>query len=399
MKNINVYSEVGKLKEVVVHTPGEELHNVAPSRLQELLTSAVLEPEVARKEHLKFIKILNDYGVKVIQIVDLITETYEAVDSNKKEAFINNWLDNSVPKLTDKNRMILRNYLTQFSTKAMIRKMISGIRAKELNLKTPSALLVDPMPNLCFARDTFACVGSAISLSTMKHPTRRREALLTEFIFQNHPKYKDVIKYFDSKNSKATIEGGDIFVYNPKTLVVGNSERTNMQACLLLAKKIQSNPNNKFEKIVIVNVPPLPHLMHLDTWLTMVDYDKFIYSPNILHTLKFWVIDLKKRKLEAVEKHNTLKAMLRMIIKKEPILIPVGDVGADQLDIDLETHFDATNYLALAPGVVVGYDRNIKTQRALEKAGVKVLSFSGNQLSLAMGSARCLSMPLIREEN
>lgn len=395
---INVYSEVTKLKEVVVHTPGEEIAHVDPMRLKEFLFSTVIEPKSAIDEHKRFVKILEDNGVIVHQIDDLIVQTYDAVDDKIKRAFIESWLDHALPKLSIKNRLLVKKYILSFPTKAMVRKMIAGIRCCELNLKgNKNPLVVDPMPNICFARDTFASIGDGVSIHNMKYPTRKREALLTEFVFKNHPDYKTNFKYYDNKDAKGTIEGGDIFVYNEKTLVIGNSERTNMDAIKTIAKSIKSHKTAKFEQIVAINVPPMPNLMHLDTWLTMVDYDKFLYSPNILQSLKFWVIDLKKPKLELVEKKANLKTMLKSIIRKEPILIPVGGEHADQLDIDVETHFDATNYLTIAPGVVVGYDRNVKTEAALKKAGVKVLSFSGNQLSLAMGSARCLSMPLVRE--
>lgn len=139
------------------------------------------------------------------------------------------------------------------------------------------------------------------------------------------------------------------------------------------------------------------NLMHLDTWLTMIDHDKFIYSPNINSSIKFHKIDLKKPD-ELVHLKITLEAFLKRITKRKPILIPVAGKNAKQLDIDIETHFDATNYLVIEPGVIVGYSRNKKTEEALKKAGVKVLAFKGNQLSLGMGSARCMSMPLKRND-
>ena len=98
------------------------------------------------------------------------------------------------------------------------------------------------------------------------------------------------------------------------------------------------------------------------------------------------------------QKEQTLEEVIEGIIGKKPILIPIAGKDASQLDIDIETHFDGTNYLTIRPGVVVGYSRNRLTEKALKDAGVKVLSFNGNQLSLGMGSARCMSMPLVRED-
>lgn len=399
MKTINVYSEIGTLKEVLVHTPGDEIRHVSPSRLDELLFSAILQPEAAIKEHKSFIKILKDNGVKVIQLVDLTAQTYDKAPTNVQKEFIEQWLDEAEPILDSETRLKVKKYLKSFKTKEMIRKMMAGITAKELKIKQEKPLVVDPMPNLYFTRDQFASIGNGITINVMKYKTRKREVIFPRFIFTHNDKYKQTPRYFDIVGSKGTIEGGDIFIYNSKTLVIGNSERTNHEAILSVAKNIKDNKECKFEKIIAINVPPMPNLMHLDTWLTMLDYDKFLYSPNMMGVLKIWEIDLtSNEELKLVEKKDSLEEILKSIIGKKPILIPIAGKDADQLDIDIETHFDGTNYLAIAPGVVVGYHRNIKTENALKKAGIKVLAFDGDQLSLGMGSARCMSMPLLRED-
>lgn len=399
MKSINVYSEIGELEEVLVHTPGDEIRHVAPSRLEELLFSAELEPDTAIKEHKSFVKILKEHGVKVVQLVDLCSATYDSVSEDIQEEFIEDWLNQAEPKLNIEHRELVKKYLkSSKNTKEMIKKMISGIRAKELNIKQKESLIVDPMPNLYFTRDPFASIGNGISLNSMKYKTRKREVLFSKFIFTHNKKYKNVPRYFDEDSTELTIEGGDIFIYNEETLVIGNSERTNHKAIISIAKNIKNNKECKFKKIIVINVPPMPNLMHLDTWITMLDYDKFLYSPNMMTVLKFWEIDLQKEEIELVEKNENLEKILHSIIGKKPILIPVGGKDADQLDIDIETHFDATNYLVIKPGVVIGYDRNKKTQKALKEAGIKVLPFEGDQLSLGMGSARCMSMPLVRKD-
>lgn len=405
MKNsINVYSEIGTLKEVLVHTPGDELRYLTPDRLDELLFSAILQPEAAIAEHKAFVKVLKDAGVKVVQLVDITAKTYDDASKQIKDQFIEDWLDQAEPVLSADMRSKVKKYLKTIeakSTKDMIRKMMSGILAEELKVKQENPLVVDPMPNLYFTRDPFASIGNGVSINAMKYPTRRREVLFSRFVFTHNAKYKTTPRYFDSGDksiSAGTIEGGDVFIYNSKTLVIGNSERTNHDAIMSIAKNIKNNKECKFERVVAINVPPMPNLMHLDTWLTMLDYDKFLYSPNMLDVLKIWEVDLKSSDLKLIEKNETLEQVLTSIIGKKPTLIPIGGKNANQIDIDVETHFDGTNYLVVAPGVVVGYDRNVKTQKALEASGIKVLPFTGNQLSLGMGSARCMSMPLIRED-
>lgn len=395
---INVYSEIGTLKKVLVHTPGQEIDYLTPQRLDELLFSAILDPIRAREEHQKFIEILKSEGVEVVQLSELTAEAYNAASVEAKEAFINKWLDESIPALSDANRKVVYNYLKgmEKDTVKMIRKMMAGILAREVNVESSVELIVDPMPNLYFTRDPFASVGNGITLHHMFRPTRRRETIFADLIFSQHPDYKTTPKYYD-RSMNYSIEGGDVFIYNEKTLVVGVSERTEKDAIQTLAESIKNNSEVKFETIYAINVPKMSNLMHLDTWLTMLDYDKFLYSPNMMGVLKIWKIDLKASKIEWHEINEPLTNFLSSVIGKEATLVPVAGEGATQIDIDVETNFDATNYLVIKPGVVVGYDRNRKTNEALTKAGIKVHSWNGDQLSLGMGSARCMSMPLYRE--
>lgn len=402
---INVYSEIGVLKKVLIHRPGRELSYLTPKRLDELLFSAILEVETAQKEHDAFTNLLKSNGVECVELADIVAETYDSVDKQTQNAFVEKWLDESEPKLTNQLRQSVKEYILSFKpTRKMIDLMMAGITAKELVDagkpvdKNANELVVDPMPNLYFTRDPYASIGNGASIHTMKYKTRQRETIFADFVFTNHKDYKNTPIYFSRNQGKdLTIEGGDVFIYNEQTLVVGVSERTTLETIETIAKNIKANNSTSFEKIVAINVPPMPNLMHLDTWLTMLDTDKFLYSPNMLSVLKVWYIDLTKDSIKAVEQNKDIKTVLREIIGKEPIMIPVAGDGASQMDVDIETHFDATNYLVIAPGVVVGYDRNKKTEAALKKAGIKVLSFTGNQLSLGMGSARCMSMPMYRE--
>ncbi|MDE5599700.1 MAG: arginine deiminase [Ureaplasma sp.] len=396
---INVYSEIGNLKKVLVHTPGQEIDYLTPTRLDELLFSAILDPVRARDEHRQFIEILKSEGVEVVQLSELTAEAYLNAPAEVKEQFINKWLNEAVPVLSEENRVIVYNYIKSLESDPvkMVRKMMAGILAREVNVESEVELIVDPMPNLYFTRDPFASVGNGVTIHNMFRQTRRRETLFSWLIFTQHPEYNKTPVYYN-RNDRYSIEGGDVFVYNSKTLVIGYSERTSREAVQLLAQRIKANDEIKFEKIYVVNVPKMSNLMHLDTWLTMLDHDKFLYSPNMMGVLKIWEIDLTKPEIYWRVLNVTLSEFLSSIIGKPATVIPVAGEGATQIDIDVETNFDATNYVAVAPGVVVGYDRNRKTNAALEKAGIRVLTWNGDQLSLGMGSARCMTMPLYRED-
>lgn len=394
---INVYSEIGKLQEVIVHRPGREIEFLDPDKLDQLLFANSLEPKSARLEHDNFVNILKNQNINVIELADLTAQTYDMASNKIKNEFLDRFLAEALPKLNPKNFKLIYQYLISFkNTRKMIDAMMGGITTTDLNIKGVPKLVVDPMPSLYFTRDPFASIGSGVTIHYMKYPIRRREVIFSEFILNHNSRFTNTPKYIvPTKNYD--IEGGDIFVYDKDTLVIGISQRTKMEAIKLLAKNIKQNHKASFKKIYAINVPKLPHLMHLDTWLVMIDHDKFIYSPKILSELKCWEIDLSKNKLEIKELAGSLEKLLFKIINKKPILIPVAGENASKIDINIETTFDATNYLAISPGVVAGYSRNIKTEAALKKAGVKVLSFEGNQLSLGMGSARCMSMPIWRD--
>lgn len=395
---IRAYSEIGKLRKVLVHTPGKELDYVTPQRLDELLFSSLLNPIKARQEHETFIKLLEDHDVECVQLSTLTAQTFQAVNSKIQEEFINRWLDECLPVLSEINRLKVYDYLKSLATnpQVMIRKMMSGILAKEVGIQSEVELIADPMPNLYFTRDPFASIGKGITLHSMFHPTRKRETIFADFIFSHHPEYKNTPKYY-SREDKYSIEGGDLFVYDDKTLVIGVSERTEKKAIQSLAEKLRQNDETSFEKIYAINVPKMSNLMHLDTWLTMLDYDKFLYSPNMMGVLKIWEIDLTHQTLIWRELNESLEEFLSMVIGKKATVIPVAGEDSTQIEIDVETNFDATNFLVIQPGVVVGYDRNYKTNQALRNAGIKVISWNGDQLSLGMGSARCMSMPLYRD--
>ncbi|MBQ0045319.1 MAG: arginine deiminase [Mycoplasma sp.] len=393
---IQVFSEIGRLKTVLVKRPGEELSHISPSNMEELLFSAILDWKRAGREHDEFTKILRENGVDVVYLEDLLVETWRAMEKQDKLNFIHQFVDES-GVTNPLIQMKIFNFLSKRSVRGMFEAMIKGITKFDLGISLARDVLVtQPMPNLYFTRDNFSSVGNGVILSQMKYKTRQRETIFSRLVFKFHPVYKHTPIYYDSQKTKATIEGGDVFIYNNKTLVIGVSDRTQKESIMEVARMIQKEKGADFDTIIGVNVPHKWNLMHLDTWLTMVDHNKFLYSPNIAQALKFWKIDLTQKKLRMVEHNTTLEDMIESIIHVRPTLIPVAD-NYSQEKVDIETHFDATNFLVIKPGLVIGYDRNVRTVQALRNAGVEVLTFDGNQLSLGMGSARCMSMPLYRE--
>lgn len=397
--NINVFSEIEKLKKVLVHTPGNEIKYLDPFKLNKLLFSAIINQEVAYKEHKKFVRILEANDVEVIELLDLCSETFDLASEQTQQNFINSYVEQANKwdkKIKKALKVKVIDYLNSIKdTKFKIAKMMGGIFYDDINVehKYNEPYIINAMPNLYFTRDPFSSIGSGIIFSSMKYNIRKRELIFSKFIFQNHPNYKQNTILFDSQN-EYNIEGGDIFVYNHKTLVIGISERTDLECIQKLAQKL-SDTESSFEKIYAIQIPKMNNLMHLDTMLTMIDYNKFIVAPYVSDSPLHYEIQLLNQN-KTIQRRESISALLKRIIKQKPIIIYVGGKNANYLERAVETHFDATNYLVIKPGVVVGYDRNKLTQKALEENGVIVHSFEGNQLSLGMGSTRCMSMPLVR---
>ncbi len=183
----------------------------------------------------------------------------------------------------------LKDYLYSMPEKEMIDKVMAGIRKKEIKIKEhydEYPFIMDPMPNLYFTRDPFACIGNGISLNSMKTKTRRRETIFGKYIFKYHPELKDSdIKLWYDRNDVYNIEGGDELILSKEVIAIGHSERTDKEAIINMAKNIFEN-GESFKTILIFNIPKTRAFMHLDTVFTMIDYDKFTVHPGIEGTLK-----------------------------------------------------------------------------------------------------------------
>ncbi len=190
--NINVHSEIGQLQTVLVHTPGNEIRRISPRRLDDLLFSAVIEPDTAIQEHQTFCQLLQEQNIEVVQLTDLTATTFDKANATAQNQFIETWLDQAEPKLTPEHRKVAKQYLLEQkakSTLSMVRSMMGGIDKRKVAAANTinGDFLVDPMPNLYFTRDPFASIGHGISINRMKYLTRRRETLFASFILPTTP--------------------------------------------------------------------------------------------------------------------------------------------------------------------------------------------------------------------
>ena len=411
MNAINVRSEIGTLKKVLLHRPGNELLNLTPDTLTRLLFDDIPFLPDAQKEHDEFANILKTNGVEVVYLEDLMAEVLE-INGNIEDKFLKQFILEAGIK-TPKYKNLVFEYLKSFKNKKeLVLKTMEGIKLIEINrakrevenslvdlVSEESDFLADPMPNLYFTRDPFASCGNSAILNKMYSVTRCRETIYAEYIFRYHPDYK-IEKLYD-RYLPYHIEGGDVLNLNDHTLAVGISQRTEAGAIDQLAKNCFKDPNCKIDTILAFNIPSSRAFMHLDTVFTQIDYDKFTFHPGIMETLQVFEItegDIPEsdEDLNVVEVKGSLEEILEKYLGRKITLIPCA--GGEKTSAEREQWNDGTNTLCIAPGVVVVYNRNNITNNILREHGIKVFEMTSAELSRGRGGPRCMSMPLIRED-
>lgn len=392
---INVFSEFGKLKTVLIHRPGQELENLTPDLLERLLFDEIPYQKVAAQEHDAFKAHLEANGVEVLYIEELVAKT---LDENPqwRDDFIDRFIKEA--NISKKYREKYRAFIAKKKNLDMVKTMIAGTKKFDLKIKNTDGnpFITEPLPNILFQRDPFASVGNGATIHKMWAETRNRETLFCDFVLRDNSRFANQITFYYTRKDRHSIEGGDIMILNKTTLVIGMSQRTEMKAIKKVAKRIFNDPKATFEKIAVLDLPKARAFMHLDTVFTNIDYDKFIVHPLIfdyIDQFKIWEItkDDGKRRIK-----KNLQVYLEELVGKKVKLIKCG--GDDEIAAGREQWNDGTNVLAIAPGKVIAYERNYVTIELLKKAGVKVLTIPSSELSRGRGGPRCMSMPLIREE-
>ncbi len=404
---IHVYSEIGKLKTVMLHRPGKELENLAPDILHRMLIDDIPYLKIAQEEHDAFAHVLRQQGIKVLYLEDLLAESL--TDEKVRRAFLDQLLDESSIKKQDPLYQLLLNYLQELPTKEMVKTVIAGIRKSAIHNSTPSLadlaedpdypFYLDPMPNVYFTRDQQAAIGSGMTINRMTFRARRRESLFMETILKNHPDFKNAtIPVWRDRYHHGRLEGGDELVLNNHVLAVGISQRTSATAITDLAHNLFGH--SSYDTILAIKIPHNHAMMHLDTVFTMINYDQFTVHPFILDKagkIDIYVLQPDDHNgVKITEKNDLVRVLKENLHLSELDLIPTG--GGDPITAPREQWNDGSNTLAIAPGVVVTYDRNYVSNDSLRKHGIIVHEIRSSELSRGRGGPRCMSCPLIRED-
>lgn len=390
----SVRSEVGPLRTVMLHRPGNELRRLTPRNNDALLFDGIPWVDRAQEEHDGFAEALRSRGVEVLYLSELLVETLgsetaraQAVDLTLTDL-----------RVGDRLRKYLRSRMVELSPAELAALLVEGLRNDEVNgtrslvtaLLAPDDFVIDPLPNLLFTRDSSVWIGDRVTITSLAMPARQRETQLTELIYSFHPRFAgiDRIHGWESEH----LEGGDVLALADGVLAIGVGERTTPAGVERLAHTVFDH--GLVRRILAVPIDQDRATMHLDTICTMVDVDAMVMYPNVADRLAaIQVTRGADRELIVEEPRQFLEVAAEAMGIDRLRLI---DTGLDPVTAEREQWDDGNNTLALAPRLAVAYERNVETNARLEAAGIEVIAIAGSELGSGRGGPRCMSCPISR---
>ena len=407
--NVRITSEIGRLRKVIVHSPGAELLAVTPSNRREYLYDDIIDLEGAREEHRRFTSVLRRF-TEVLEVRELLEETLQ---NQQARDFL---LTRSEEATADRN---LRSQLSATDAGELVEQYIEGWRLPSGPLSdklNKQGYVLPPLPNLFFTRDASMVLGDSVVISAMRFAPRWPEEALMRTIFGFHPEIGGAEILYDGSDERRheyMLEGGDVHPVSPNVVVAGVSERTSVAALDLLCAALFKGTD--FTDVVVVVLPANTTAIHLDMVWTQVDHGLCVAHPAVFRgPTRAPILHRRKGQATVNEPSNLFEGLRSTGIPMEPIW-----AGGPSWEMqEREQWASGCNFLAVGPGQVVSYARNEETLKAMDESGFRViegealllgdevveaddrvvLTFFGSELVRGGGGPRCMTSPIVRDD-